>query len=119
MNLVLRNVALATVLSLSLASAANANSLNPTSIERSQPSDSTPVTIAQTEKTAYTLSPKSEMILEMISQYMEMKKMGQMAMKSTDPEVRKMGQAMVKSSETELLKLVRMMREAFLANPDR
>jgi uncharacterized protein (DUF305 family) len=120
MNSFLRNAAVATLLSLSLAPIANAAPFGGEEIAQSEQSHRNPVSLmAQVQTTNPGLSEKSAMILEMLHHYMEARKMGQTSMKSSDPVIRKMGEDMVKSSDTEILKLVRMMRAEFLANPDR
>jgi hypothetical protein len=120
MNSFLKKSAVAAVLSLALAPVANAMPLTGQSAQSELSQLQSTLIVAQAEKTTVsTLSPKEEMILEMLNQYMMMRKRGQAIMKSSDPEIQKMGQAMVKTSDTEISKLVKMMRADFLANPDR
>jgi hypothetical protein len=118
MDAILSKAAMATMVSLSLASTVNAMPLSQTAPSKELQLNSV-TQVAQVKVAQSTLSAKSEMILEMLGQYSQMRKMGLQAMKSSDPEMRKMGEAMVKTSETEISRLVKMMRAEFLANPDR
>jgi hypothetical protein len=114
MNKLIKTTTIATVLWMSGMSIAYAAPRpQEIAIEPSQP-----VLLAQAIKT-YKFSPRAMVLVEMANQAIAMQRMGETAMLSSDPEVRKMGQEMVKTAEDQLKKLAIMMRQEFLANPDR
>lgn len=113
MHNLIKNAALAAVLSISVAPLANAL---PVTRSIATPA-SQPILIAELDSTSG-LSPKAEMLLGLFNQFMTMKKWGEEAMKSSDPELRKMGEAMVKEANEEFSKLSKILREEFLKNPN-
>jgi hypothetical protein len=108
-----KTAAIAAVMSLGLTSLAKAT---PLSALQTTPT-SRPFLVAEAMQS--TLPPKAAMYSELIMMYMDMKKMGEKMMTSSDPEAKKMGEEMVKHSSDQLSKLSSMMRAEFLKNPDK
>lgn len=118
MNSILKNSALAVMLSLAMATTAKATQPDSnvvTSVKAVEPQN----LVAQMRpRSRFDATRTRPFIDEMIMLHMEMADAAQRAMQSPDPEIKKMAEETMKSSNAQISTLLEMRRK-FFENPDK
>jgi uncharacterized protein (DUF305 family) len=118
MNSILKNSALAVMLSLAMATTAKATQPDSNTTISVKPGESQSLVAQMRPRSRFDATRTRPFIDEMIMLHMEMVDAAQRAMQSPDPQVRSMAEETMKSSNAQISTLLEMRRK-FFENPDK
>lgn len=118
MNSILKNSALAVMLSLTMATTAKATQPDSNVVASVKPVESQNLVAQMRPRSRFDATRTRPFIDEMIMLHMQMVDAAQRAMQSPDPEIKKMAEETMKSSNAQINNLMEM-RQNFFENPDK
>jgi len=118
MNSLVKNSALAVMLSLSMATTARATQPDSNAATSAKPAESQSLVAQTSPRSRFDATRTRPFVDEMIMLHMQMVDAAQKAMQSQDPEIRRMAEETMKTSNDKIITLMEM-RRSFFENPDK